>query len=184
MQRRLPDCCLEVSLSLAYVVMTSFNWWYMFLLPAMVSIVACSCGEKDRKLGEKAVCTPGVTEERTACKDFLLQYAVIFRMHDTVYSDIYDRSDFSVKICGYGHTFPCIVCGRAAISDVCMADPALPFTGTKMRDGGCNRDQYGGKCDSECECCNGNSVADSVCDPGAPDVSGLKNFAKWSPGRT
>ena len=42
-------------LSSAYMVMTSFNWWYMFLLLAMISIVSCSCGEKDRKLGEKAM---------------------------------------------------------------------------------------------------------------------------------
>lgn len=48
---------LGIKLSPAYVVLTSFNWWYMFLLPAMLSIVSCSCGEKDRKLGEKAVFT-------------------------------------------------------------------------------------------------------------------------------
>lgn len=51
----LAGLLLGVRLSPAYVVMTSFNWWYMILLPAMASIVACSCGEKDRKLGEKAV---------------------------------------------------------------------------------------------------------------------------------
>ena len=55
---------LGIKLSPAYVVLTSFNWWYMFLLPAMLSIVSCSCGEKDRKLGEKAVFTLPVSLKR------------------------------------------------------------------------------------------------------------------------
>ena len=55
---------LGIKLSPAYVVLTSFNWWYMFLIPAMLSIVSCSCGEKDRKLGEKAVFTLPVSLRR------------------------------------------------------------------------------------------------------------------------
>lgn len=39
----------------SYVSINSYNWWYLTLQPATLTLLCCFCGEKDRKLKSRAV---------------------------------------------------------------------------------------------------------------------------------
>ena len=125
---------LGIKLSPAYVVLTSFNWWYMFLLPAMLS----------------SVYTSGVTKKGKADQDFLLQSVVVFGMHSTVYFDVCGRTGIPGEIFRYHYDFSCAVCRSVTVSDIRVADSTLPSSGAEMRSCSYNFDQYGSKYYLEC----------------------------------
>lgn len=141
---------LGIKLSPAYVVLTSFNWWYMFLLPAMLSIVSCSCGEKDRKLGEKAVFTLPVSLKRVRLIKIFIAVCGCFWLHSTVYFDVCGRTGIPGKIFRHHYDFSCAVCRSVTVSDIRMADSTLPSSGAEMRNCSHNFDQYGSKYYLEC----------------------------------
>ena len=140
---------LGIKLSPAYVVLTSFNWWYMFLLPAMLSIVSCSCGEKDRKLGEKAVFTLPVSLKRARlikifyCSLWLFLACIVQCILTFV-------AGIPGKIFRHHYDFSCAVCRSVTVSDIRVADSTLPSSGAEMRSRSHNFDQYGSKYYLEC----------------------------------
>ena len=175
---------LGIKLSPAYVVLTSFNWWYMFLLPAMLSIVSCSCGEKDRKLGEKAVFTLPVSLKRVRlikifyCSLWLFLACIVQCILTFVAGQVFQAkySDtitiFHALFAGvllfltYAWQIPlCLLleqkCGTVATILINMVANII----------------------LSANFCNRKDVADSICSSGASDVSGTKNIAKWASGR-
>lgn len=53
----MPLSVILISLVLArnYVVMNSYNWWYILMLPGMLALLCCLTGQKDKKLKNRAV---------------------------------------------------------------------------------------------------------------------------------
>lgn len=46
---------LVFALSGRYVVINGYNWWYMMLLPGVLTLVCCMTGQTDRRLGNRAI---------------------------------------------------------------------------------------------------------------------------------
>lgn len=51
----LATVMLSLALSGGYVCANSYNWWYMFIFPGMISLVCCMVGQKDKKSKNRAV---------------------------------------------------------------------------------------------------------------------------------
>lgn len=47
--------CLAVGLAADYFIIDSYNWWYIALSPGMLALVGGAVGNRDRKMGNRAV---------------------------------------------------------------------------------------------------------------------------------
>lgn len=49
--------CLAAGLTADYFIIDSYNWWYFALFPGMLALVGAAVGNRDRKMGNRAVRT-------------------------------------------------------------------------------------------------------------------------------
>ncbi len=62
----MPFVTMLTAFSLArhYVVINSYNWWYILMLPGMLALLCCLTGQKDKKLKNRAVLSIPVDVKR------------------------------------------------------------------------------------------------------------------------
>lgn len=49
--------CLAAGLAADYFIIDSYNWWYVALFPGMLALIGAAVGNRDRKMGNRAVRT-------------------------------------------------------------------------------------------------------------------------------